>query len=349
MSSSNQLNVLIASYLEPEHVERIRSVDERLNVVYRPDLLRPPRYAADHTGKPVPRSEAAEREWRELLAEAEILFDFDYTHIDDLPELAPNIRWIQATSAGIGQFVRRTRYAERLPNAVFTTASGTHARPLAEFSLMAMLMFSRRFFTMWEQQERHHWERLAGTDLQGRTLAIMGVGKIGKEVARLAQPFGMTILGNKRHVAGYDPADLYLDELYGPDGLHEMLPRAEYLVLTTPHTDETEKIIGAEELALLPDGAVLINIARGSVVDEPALIDALQSGKLAGAALDVFETEPLPEDSPLWEMPNVLVSPHSASTSDRENSRLTDLFCANLQRFLAGEKLINVLDVEKLY
>ena len=131
--------------------------------------------------------------------------------------------------------------------------------------------------------------------------------------------------------------------------LHEVLPRAEHLVLIAPHTPETENIIGAEELALMPEGAVLINIGRGPLVDEPALADALASGHLGGAGLDVFAEEPLPEYSPLWGMPNVLVSPHSGSTSDQENRRITDLFCENLKRFLAGRPLINVLDLDRLY
>lgn len=140
-----------------------------------------------------------------------------------------------------------------------------------------------------------------------------------------------------------------VDRFFPLDELDRLLEQVEYLVLCVPHTPLTEKMIGARELALLPEGAVLINIARGAVVDEQALIQALQSGHLRGAALDVFETEPLPRESPLWGMPNVIVSPHSASTSDRENERLTELFCDNLRRFLAGDPLRNVLNVELLY
>ena len=342
-------SVLIASYLEEEHVERIRQEYPTLNVIYEPNLLRSTRYAADHVGKPVPRTKEAEEAWRALLAKADIMFDFDYTNVDELPELAPNVRWIQATSAGIGQFVRRTSYATRMPATVFTTASGVHAQPLAEFCLLAMLLFSRNIFTIQDQQDRKHWERLAGTDLLGRTLGIVGMGKVGREIARLSRPLGLQILGIKRHADGIDPANYHVDKLYGSDGLDDLLRQAEYLVLCLPHTDETTKLIGARELALLPQNAVLINIARGAVVDEAALIEALQSGHLGGAALDVFEEEPLPEKSPLWDMPNVLVSPHSASTSDRENERLTDLFCANLRCFLSGKPMQNVLDVDRLY
>ena len=348
MTNPPDYTILIASYLEPEHVARIRAVSPRLRVIYEPELLAPPRYHADHYNQ-IARTPEQEARWRELLGQADIQFDFDPTHRQDLPDLAPNLRWLQASSAGIGQFIRRAGYDKRLPNTIFTTSSGVHARPLADFCLMAMLFFAKGLDRIVENQRHRRWERYAGAELGGRTLGIVGVGRIGAEVARVAQLMGMTVLGIKRTVAGVDPAALHLHELYAPDQLPSVLPRADYLVLIAPHTDETEQMIGAAELALLPAGAVLINIGRGALINEPALIEALQSGRLAGAALDVFAEEPLPRESALWGMPNVLVSPHSGSTSDRENERLTDLFCENLRRFLAGEPLLNVLNLETLY
>ncbi len=320
MTDQPTYTIMIASYLEPEYVARIRAVSPRLRVVYEPDLLAPPRYHADHYNL-IARTPAQEARWRELLGQADILFDFDPTHREDLPDLAPNLRWLQSSSAGIGQFIRRAGYDRRLPNAIFTTGSGVHARPLADFCLMSMLVFAKGLNRIVANQRRKYWERYAGSELGGRTLGIVGAGKIGAEVARMAQFMGMTVLGVKRNVAGIDPAALHLHELYARNGLREVLRRAEYLVLIAPHTDETEHMIGAAELALMP----------------------------AGAALDVFAEEPLPQDSPLWDMPNVLVSPHSGSTSDHENERLTDLFCQNLRRFLAGEPLLNVLNLETLY
>jgi phosphoglycerate dehydrogenase-like enzyme len=240
-------------------------------------------------------------------------------------------------------------YDTRMPDTRFTTASGVHARPLAEFCAMAMLMFSRNLWQMQRLQAERRWERFGATDLAGRTLGVIGLGRIGAEVARLGKALGMSVLGVKRSAAGADAAALGCDELVGPDGLAGVLARSEFLVIVTPHTAETERMLGAAEIALLPRGAVLINIGRGSVLDEAALVAALQDGRLGGAALDVFEAEPLPPESPLWAMPNVLVSPHSASTSDRENARITELFCDNLRRYLAGEPLRNVLNLATLY
>lgn len=349
MSETARFTILIASYLEPEHVQRIREVDPRVEVIYEPALLRRPRYAADHGGVPVPRSPDEEARWRDLLARADILFDFDTTNDGELPALAPRVRWVQSTSAGIGQFVTRRRYHERMKGTIFTTASGVHAVPLAEFCALAMLGFSRGLFRMHDLQARRHWERFAGTDLQGRTVLIFGHGAIGREVGRLARGFGMRAIGVKRSVTDEDPAAHHADELHPAASFRSLLPRVDFLVLAAPHTDETKQVLGRNEIALLPRGAVLINKGRGALVDEGAMIDALREGHLGGAALDVFATEPLPEGSPLWSLPNVLVSPHSASTSDRENGRLTDLFCLNLGRFLRGEALKNVLDVERLY
>jgi glyoxylate/hydroxypyruvate reductase A len=338
------ITILIASYLEPELVEQVRRTDDRLNVVYRPDLLPVPRYPSDHTGRAFTRSAEQEAEWRTLLGQADVLFDFDRAHGADLPLVAPHVRWIQATSSGIGEYVARMGYAASMPETVFTTARGVHAQPLAEFCLMVMMAFHKRLLPTLQAQRARHWERFASSDLHGRTLLIVGAGKVGSEIARLGRAFGMRVVGIKRTIAGIDPETLHLDALHASADLHRLLPWAETLVLIAPHTQETTRMIGATELALLPQGAVLINIARGALVDEGALVDALASGHLGGAGLDVFAREPLPPESPLWAMDNVIVSPHSASTSDRENARITDLFCANLRRFLDGQPLDNRFD-----
>ncbi len=337
------VNVLIASYLEPKYVEKIRAVDSRMNVVYEPSLIAKPRYIADHKGQPFTRSADEERRWQELLAQAEVIFDFDQTHLDDLPELAPQARWLQTTSSGVARFISDQGYDKRMPDTVFTNAAGIHAQPLAEFCFMVMTIFNKGFLRLMEEQKARRWERYAGLDLSNRTLLIVGLGKVGEEVARLARQFRMHVIGIKRSTENADLDALNVDELYAPDELDRVLPRAEFLVLIAPHTKNTEHMMGAAQFALMPEGAVLVNIGRGALVDETALLASLESGHLRGAGLDVFATEPLPEESPLWHAPNVIVSPHSASTTDNENQLLTDLFCRNLKMYLAGKPLINVV------
>jgi phosphoglycerate dehydrogenase-like enzyme len=342
---SNKPSVLITTYLEPEFVEQIRAEVPGVDVVYRPDLIGKPRYIADHNG-PTQRTPEQEAEWLDLLAKADVLFDFDPTHRDDLTDVATNTKWIQSTSAGIGQFVKRAGYAERR-NWTFCTASGTHARPLAEFALMAMLMFAKNYEYLASEKEAQHWARYCATELDGKTVGIVGLGKIGQETARLAKAFGMRVVGNRRKTD--DPQMPNVDHLYPPNDLEPLLRESQFLVLAVPHTPETEGLIGPEQIAMLPDGAVVINLARGLVIDQKAMTEALTNGKLRGAALDVFEVEPLPAGDPLWSLPNVIISPHSASTADTENAKITALFIDNLQRWLRGDALRNVLDVERLY
>lgn len=342
MAHSGSLTILIATPLEPEYVERIRAVDPRIEVLYAPDLLPTPKYVADHGGYATRPPEQQAR-WDAMLAQAEVLWDFDRSHLTDLTQAAPRLRWVQGTSAGIGQFVRRQGWDKT--DIIFTTASGVHARALADFCLMAMLMFAKDYFRMERGRKTRHWERYCGEELTDKTLAIVGLGRVGQEIARHGKKLDMRVVGTKS-----TPAPLPdVDHVYHPSELHAMLPEADYLVLIAPHTAATEGLMGRDELALLKASAVFINIARGQLVDELTLIEMLQTGRLRGAALDVFATEPLPTDSPLWDMPNVIVSPHSASTVMQENSRITDLFCDNLRRYLAGLPLRNVLDKERLY
>jgi len=344
MTDNRRPRVLIASYLDLSLVEEIRNKVPQVDVIFRSDLLYRPKHAADHTSLPS-RTPEQEREWKELLQSADVMFDFDHTHLNDLPEIAGSLKWIQATSAGIGQFVRSKGYAEKT-DWIFTTASGVHIRPLAEFVIMSMLLFVKDFFLVQHQQTARVWKQFTANELSDYTLGIVGLGKIGREIARLAKAFDMRVVGTRRNPTG--PL-ANVDELYPPSELSSVLRQSNFLCLTTPHTDETTNLIGKKELGSLPENAVLINISRGAVVDELALISALQSGHLRGASLDVYSHEPLPSDSPLWSMPRVIVSPHSASNGVNENRRLVELFCENLKRFVEGRPLLNVLDTKKLY
>jgi glyoxylate/hydroxypyruvate reductase len=340
-----RVEVLIASYLEPEYVDRIRQIDG-VRVTFDPALLPQPRYGSDHVGSPLQRSPENEQRWRAYLAGAEVLYDFDHTNLAILNTLIPNVRWIQATSAGIGQLLMRTGLMAA--PITFTTARGIHAKPLADFVAMAILWFAKDGFRMIHEQTARQWVRYCGRDVQGTTVGIVGFGSIGREVAKVCRAMGMHVVATSRTLqAGASDSDA--DQILPRSNLAALLAAADYVVLAVPHTPQTERLLGRAELAVMRPGAVLINVARGAVVDEAALIGALRDGRLGGAALDVLSTEPPADDNPLWTMPNVLISPHSASTVTSENTRLTDLFCENLIRYTRGEPLLNVFDRERLY
>jgi len=343
---SDKVKVMITFFLEPELVEKIRSLDRRIEVLYEPDMMGRPRYQSHHVG--FQGTNEQEKRWLELMSQAEVIFGYiGRSYLKDLPKLAPNLKWNQSPSTGIGQMVYRGGLTES--DIVFTTAGGVHVRPLSEFVLMSMLMFVKDAFRMAEEKERHNWERYCGTELRDKTLAVISLGRTGKEIARLASCFGMRVIGTKRYIEGVEPKSLNVKILYHWTDLHSMLSEADFVVLAIPHTSETEKMIGEKEFAAMKKGSVLINIARGTVYDELAFIRALESGHLAGAAIDVAAKEPMPSENPLWDMPNVIISPHSASTADSENLKLTDLLCTNLKRYLEGQPLLNVLDKKKLY
>lgn len=341
---SRRLNVLIGTFLEREHVETIASCDGSIEVLYAPELLPVPRYACDHTGVPRTLTGAERGVWESLLARADVSFDFDWQAPAQLPRRSPNLRWVQATSAGIGGFMHRTGLDQA--SLVATTAAGIHALPLAEFALAGALYFAKGLPALRTWQRAHHWERYTTTLLAGRRVTVVGLGGIGREVVALFKALHTVITAVVRsdaspHANGMSRVDFH--------HIDDVLPTTDVLVLCCPLTSDTRGLIGPRQLAKLPRHAVLINVARGGVVDESALVDALTAGELGGACLDVFAAEPLPADSPLWGMDNVIVSPHSASTVATENAALTELFVDNLRRYLLGAPLRNVYQPERGY
>ena len=339
---------MITYHLADDLVERVRNADPRVEVLYEPELLGEPRYMNDQHGSQVERTPLQEERWLELLDQADIIFGYiSRPYAPKLTELAPKVKWIQSPSAGIASAVKRAGWDKT--DILLTTASGMHATPLAEFCVMSMLMFVKDYFHMAEEKKLKHWQRTCTTELRTKTLAVIGLGNVGGEVARLSRGMGMRVLGTKRTTKGVDPESVNVDKLYPQENFHMMLSEADFVVIIVPLNDETRGMMGRQEIAAMKKGSVLINIARGAIVDEPALIEALQSGHLAGLAADVFSREPLPPESPLWDMPNVIISPHSASTADTENAKLTEIFLDNLERFLAGKPMRNLLNKELLY
>jgi phosphoglycerate dehydrogenase-like enzyme len=263
----------------------------------------------------------------------------------DLIERAPKLRWLQLTSAG-AEPVLGTEIMRRI---VVTTSSGMHATPVGEYTLGLMIMLAKRWPLITRAQVGHRWvEAIIPSELYGKTAGIVGMGHIGEEVGRLAKAFSMKVLGLRRSAASRTVSSV-ADEVVPVNDLAYLLRESDYVVLTLPLTKETQHLIGEAELRSMKRSAFLVNVARGAIVDEAALVRALQEGWIAGAALDVFEREPLPDESPLWDMDNVVVSPHNAGNTEIYAQRTVDLFCENLQRYLAGEKLENVVDPERGY
>jgi phosphoglycerate dehydrogenase-like enzyme len=269
-----------------------------------------------------------------------------------VPQLAEakKLKWVHSTSAGVTQLT----YPElRDSGILLTNASGVFSVPMAEHTIGLLLALARNFPDTLRQQEKAQWSQQElwdkpqhFTEINGNVLLIVGYGSIGKEVAKRAQAFGMRVWGVTKSGKG----DLaYAEKIVAASDLNTVLPDADYMVLCVPETAETKCLIGAEQIARMKRGARLINVGRGSLLDETALIAALESGALLGAALDVAETEPLPATSPLWRAPNLFITPHTSAVSDRLWPRETALLMELLERWFDGRELINRVDFARGY
>ena len=345
--------IFITSPLEPAHVGRIRAAAaDRAEVVFDPDLLLTPRYQGDHKGADAAaRTPEQQARWRAHLASATILWDFPAGPVASGGgiALAPNVRWVQTTSSGVGGLVHALGLDDS--DLLVTTARGVHAEALAEFAMLAVLAWAKDLPRLIADQRAHRWQRYCCRDVAGGTLVVVGAGQVGAQVGKVARALGLRVVAVVNRAAAGRAAELHADAVYGPDQLHEALGQADHVVLSMPHTPETDQMIDARAFAAMKPGVVFVNIARGAVVDEQALIANLRSGHVAFAGLDVAAVEPLPTASPLWDMPNVLISPHSASTAPSENRRITDIFCHNLAAWLDGRlpDMKNVLDKKRRY
>ncbi len=332
------VDVIITSFLEPSLIAQIAAVDDRVQVLYDSALVPSPRYASDHGGTRPDLDATGQRTWDDWLGRARIAFDFDWQDPAALPVRAPQLEWVQATSAGIGSFVTRTGLDRT--DLVLTTAAGVHGRPLAEFALTGVLHFVKGVPHLRAQQQAHRWERYTTRSAHGLRAVVVGLGSLGRSTCALLSGVGLRVTGVGRPGGHYDvPA---AESLVSIDDLDAALAGADVVVLACPLTVETRGILSRSRLELLAPGATVVNIARGPCLDEEALLDGLVAGRLGGAALDVFGVEPLPADSPLWDRDDVLVSPHSASTLASENAAIVELFCDNLRAWLDGRALTNV-------
>lgn len=335
------VEILLTVPFGEQFVERLTAVDPAVRVREATQPLRQ-FLRGELPAEPDLRA-AAERDAADLLGPTEAIIGWARFPVEAL-QWAERLRWIQALSAGVDRLDPRV-----MAQVTLTNGNGVGAEPIAEHVICHLLMLARGAPVYLRRQVEHRWDRgVQAREITGMTMGIVGMGAIGSAVARRARALGLHVLAIRRSVTQRSP-DLVADEVLPPSDLHHLLAESDVVVLATPLTAETRGMIGERELMAMRPGSFLINIARGGVVDEPAMISALAGGHLGGAGLDVFATEPLPPDSPLWDMPNVIVTPHVAASSERYMSRVEDLVCDNLRRYLRGEPLRNVVDPDRGY
>jgi len=275
---------------------------------------------------------------RDVKARADVVFGFDVPF--ELADAAPRLRWVQGIGSGYEHIWGAGLHRDGI---VVTNAVGVSAVPMAEFVLGRILQWWKRFPEIEDHAQRHEWRPTFGRMLAGSTVGIIGLGAIGSALAERASVLGMRVLASRR---SWQPGMTapHVDALYGPGDLHALLAESDAVVLCAPSTAETRRMIDADALAAMKPGALFVNVGRGTMIDEPELIDALERGHVGAAVLDVTSEEPLPADNPLWDAPNVFISAHCSATSDGYVERVLAVFVDNLARYLAGDPMRNVVD-----
>jgi phosphoglycerate dehydrogenase-like enzyme len=342
--------ILIATPLEDALVERIARAAPDAEILFDATLLPPPRYPSDHRGRlDFERDAAQEARFATMLARAEVLYGIPgdtAAELADAIRRGPGVRWIQATAAGAGEQVRGAGLDRAtLERVAITSAAGVHGGMLAEFVFLGLLVLRKDVGRLERLRAERSWEHAANGELDGSTIAIVGMGGIGQEIAVRARAFGMRVVAVTRDGSPRGDADA----TFPTARLTEAVANVEAVALTLPGTEQTRGLFDRAVIAALRGDCIVANVGRGTVIDQAALIEALQRGNLAGAVLDVFDPEPLPPDNPLWTMPNVVFSPHTAALSVRENERIVELFCDNLYRFERGEALRNRINPVEFY
>ena len=313
------LNIVVANRLSQRHIDWVHNIVPDANIITCKDS-----------------------ELGQHLPTADILIAWGFINIDEHLPNAPRLRWIHALSAGVEKILS-PMVAEA--SIQLTNVRGIHGIPMSEHVFGMMLAFSRSIAGFARQQQDAVWKRLSLTELYNKTLCIVGLGSIGREIAKRAKAFNMRIVATKQTMT----QELFVNELCPPSELDRLLGEADYVVLTVPETPDTVGLFSYERICRMKESAVLINVARGTVVSAEGLIQALTEKKIAGAALDVFESEPLPESSPLWKMDNVLITPHCAALSPLYLDRAMQFFCENLVLYMNNKSMMNVIDKERGY
>lgn len=348
----DKLRVVVAKPLAAEIAERIRSAEPRIELVLEPDLLPPMRWPSDHDGDPAfQRTPEQQQRFDELVDSADVLYGIPDTKPSALQRTAqvnPNLKWVQTMAAGGGAQVKAAGLtAEQLQRITFTTSAGVHADTLAEFALFGVLAGAKDLPKLLDHKARHHWSesRWVMKQVADMKVVVVGMGAIGQRCAKRFADLGATVIGVNRSIKPVTD----VAKLYTSDQIVEASRGADALVNALPGAVGTEGLISREVLEALNPGAIIASVGRGVCVDEQALIELAGSGQIGFAALDVTAVEPLPEDSPLWDLPNVVISPHTAANSDMEDDRIAELFIANAKAFLDGGKMRNVVNTELFY
>lgn len=313
------LNIVVANRLSQRHIDWVHNIVPDANIIT-----------------------CADSELGKHLPTADILIAWGFINIDEHLPNAPRLRWIHALSAGVEKILSPTVAEAPIQ---LTNVRGIHGIPMSEHVFGMMLAFSRSIAGFARQQQDAVWKRLSLTELYNKTLCIVGLGSIGREIAKRAKAFNMRIVATKQTMT----QELFVDELCPPSELDRLLGEADYVVLTVPETPDTVGLFSYERICRMKESAVLINVARGTVVSAEGLAQALTEKKIAGAALDVFVSEPLSESSPLWKMDNVLITPHCAAVSPLYLDRAMQCFCENLSLYMNNKAMMNVIDKERGY
>jgi len=329
---TDTVNILVSTPIE-ENIHKISAISPRIKIRDIWNLSR-----ADFKG-----DSSATDELDSVLADAEIVYGLRLPR--DLIARAPKLKWVQVSSAGVDRFLDDD--FRRSP-VILTNASGIHATPIGEFVMEQMLMFAKNAAFCFDLKQKKQWQHYAPSVLRGKTVGIVGLGNIGREVARLSKAFGMRIVATRRSTPRTQRAR-HVDLMLPRQELQRLLAESDYVVITLPYTRETHNLFGEAELKAMKPSAYLINIGRGGIIDEDILVRALSENWIAGAGLDVFATEPLPPESKLWELPNLLFSPHVSGDMENYIGHATEVFCKNVRRYLEWKRLFNVVDKHRGY
>ncbi|GAA2729279.1 D-2-hydroxyacid dehydrogenase [Cellulomonas aerilata] len=351
MTQTDRLRVAVATPLPEALCDLVERLEPRVEMVRDQSLLPPMRWAGDFEGDPgyrrTPEQQAA---FEALLESAEVLYgvpDVRPAALARTVRANPRLRWVQTMAAGGGAQVKAAELTrDELDRVTFTTSAGVHAGPLAEFAVFGLMAGAKHLPRLVAQRSERVWsERWAMGQLSEQTILVVGLGHIGLEVARKVSALGARVIGVHRRELDAQG----VERIVGPDRLAEVAPEVDGVVVTLPGTEATHGLLDRPFFAALRPGATVVSVGRGTVIDEDALVAALQDGRVGFAALDVFAVEPLPEDSPLWSLPNVVLTPHTAANSPHEERLIAELFADNARRLLDGEPLRNVVDTVDFY